>query len=98
MPHFIVYALDKPDRLDKRIETRDAHRARLRNPDHPVTVAIGGPIHDDAGRMIGSVLVVEAETKAVVEAFVAGDPYTTNDVYGAITIHPYTWGIGNPNG
>lgn len=98
MPHFIVYALDKPDRLDRRIAVRDEHRNRLRNPDAPVKVVVGGPLHDDAGKMIGSTLMIEAESAAIVEAFVAADPYVREDVYGQVKVHPFTWGIGNPNG
>ncbi|MGD9915519.1 MAG: YciI family protein [Rhizobiaceae bacterium] len=98
MPHFIVYALDKPDRLDRRNAVRDEHRNRLRNPDAAVKVAVAGPMHDAAGRMIGSMLVIEAESAAIVEAFVAGDPYVREDVYGEVAVRPFTWGIGNPNG
>lgn len=96
MAHFVLYALDKPGREAARAEARSAHRARLRQHDHPVTVEIGGPLLDDSGRMIGTMLVIEAGAKADVEAFVAGDPYVTGDVYGSVAIHPYNWGLGNP--
>lgn len=46
MPHFVVYALDKPDREAARLERRAAHRARLRDHDHPVSVQVGGPLAD----------------------------------------------------
>jgi hypothetical protein len=32
MPHFVVYALDKPGREKARLENRPAHRSRLREP------------------------------------------------------------------
>jgi uncharacterized protein YciI len=96
MAHFVVYALDKPGRESARIEARPAHRKRLREHGHPVTVRIGGPLLDDAGSMIGTMLVVEAETKGEVEAFVAGDPYVAADVYASVAVHPYNWGLGNP--
>jgi uncharacterized protein YciI len=96
MAHFVVYALDKPGREAARLEARPAHRARLREHDHSVTVRIGGPLLDDAGKMIGTMLVVEAGTRQDVEAFVAGDPYVEADVYGSVAIHSFNWGLGNP--
>jgi uncharacterized protein len=96
MPHFVVYALDKPGREAVRLERRAAHRARLRDHDHPVSVQVGGPLLDAGGRMIGSLLVVEAASQAAVEAFVAGDPYQLSDVYGSVRVHPFNWGLGNP--
>jgi uncharacterized protein len=98
MAYFVVYALDKPGRDSARAEFRPQHRARLREHDHPVAVKIGGPLLNDAGRMVGSMLVIEAETKADVEAFVAGDPYVAADVYASVAVHPFTWGLGNPDG
>lgn len=96
MPHFVVYALDKHDREAARLERRAAHRARLREHDHPLSVQIGGPLLDADGRMIGTMLVVEAASAAAVESFVAGDPYQLADVYQSVTIHPFNWGLGNP--
>jgi uncharacterized protein YciI len=96
MANFVVYALDKPHREAVRLEHRPAHRARLREHDHPVAVKIGGPLLDASGTMIGSLLVLEAETAAAVEKYVAQDPYVLADVYGSVVIHPFNWGLGNP--
>jgi uncharacterized protein YciI len=98
MPHFVIYALDKLDGEAARLEQRAAHRARLRDHDHPVSVQVGGPLLDTDGRMIGSLLIVEATSKAAVEAFVAGDPYQLADVYGSVRVHPFNWGLGHPAG
>ena len=98
MPHFVVYGLDKPNREAVRLEQRAAHRARLRDHDHPVSVQVGGPLLDADGRMIGSLPVAEAASVAAVEAFVAGDPYQLADVYGSVRVHPFNWGLGNPAG
>lgn len=96
MPHFVVYALDKPNREAARLAQRAAHRARLRDHGHPVSVQVGGPLLDDDGRMIGSLLVVEAASAPAVEAFLAGDPYQLADVYETVKVHRYDWGLGNP--
>jgi uncharacterized protein len=98
MPYFVVYALDKLNREAARLDQRAAHRARLRDHGHPVSVQVGGPLLDAEGRMIGSLLVVEAASASAVEAFVAGDPYQPADVYGSVRVHPFVWGLGSPAG
>ncbi len=97
MANFMVYALDKPDRETARLTARDAHRARLRDHAHPIRVMIGGPLLDDEGGMIGTMLVVEAESMDLVRRFVAQDPYVCADVYASVAIHPFNWGLGNPS-
>lgn len=94
--HFVVYALDKPGHADVRARNREAHRARLRVHEHPLTVQVAGPMLDDAGGMIGSMLIVEADDRAAVEAFLAGDPYVLDGLYASAEIRPFAWGIGTP--
>jgi uncharacterized protein YciI len=96
MPNFVIYVLGKLNRETARLEQRTAHRARLRDHDHPVSVQVGEPLLDADGRMIGSLVVVEAASKAAIEAFVADDPYQLADVYGSVRVHRFTWGLGNP--
>lgn len=96
MPYFCVHAFDHPHRLDDRLRLRDAHRARLRQHDHPVAVRIGGPLLGEDGEMIGTMLVIEAETKAQVGAYLAGDPYMVEDLFKTLTITPFNWGLGQP--
>lgn len=97
MPYFVVQALDKPGVLQTRLSNREAHRARLRDHAHPITVHVGGPLQDDEGSMIGSLLIIEAETKSAVAEFLAGDPYAIADLYDAVRIDPFAWGLGAPD-
>ena len=97
MANFMVYALDKPNRQTARLMARDAHRARLCEHDHPVRVMIGGPLLDDDGGMVGTMLVVEAESMDLVRRFVDQDPYVCTDVYASVAIHHFNWGLGNPS-
>lgn len=96
MAYFVVYGLDAPGSAEVRTAHRAAHRERLRAPDHPVTVHVGGPLLDEVGDMIGSLLIIEADSMATVEAFVAGDPYSKNDLYASVEIRPFNWGLGAP--
>lgn len=98
MPYFVVYALDKSGMSDLRATHRPAHRARLRDPDGmALHVHTGGPLTDEDGQMIGTMLVVEAASKSVVERFLQGDPYSVAGVYDRVDIRPYAWGLGQPN-
>lgn len=96
MAYFCVHALDHADRLEDRLRLRESHRARLRRHDHPVTVRIGGPLLDEAGRMIGSLLVIEAADREAVEAYLAHDPYVFGGLYREVAIHAFNWGLGQP--
>lgn len=96
MPYFAVHALDRPGSADIRAAERAAHRERLRVHDHPVTVRIGGPLLDDEGAMIGSLLVIEATDKAAVEKYLAGDPYVVAGLFDAMEVRPFAWGLGLP--
>lgn len=96
MAYFCVHAFDRPGRLDDRKRLRDSHRARLRQHDHPVAVRIGGPLLDDEGAMIGTMLVIEAETRAAVEAYLAGDPYMREGLFETVTVTGFNWGLGQP--
>jgi len=96
MAYFCVHAVDRPGRLQDRQRLRDGHRARLRQHDHPVTVRIGGPLLDDEGAMIGTMLVIEADSRAQVEIYLAGDPYVVGDLFETLTVTGFSWGLGQP--
>lgn len=96
MPYFCVHSIDKRNRGDDRLRLRESHRARLRQHDHPVAVRIGGPLLNDAGEMMGSMLVIEAADKAAVETYLAGDPYMVEGLFETVTITGFNWGLGQP--
>lgn len=93
MPFFVVYAKDKPGMAGTRTQLRPAHRARLREHDHPVLVRIGGPLLDSNGEMSGSMLIVEAQDVGAVEQFIAGDPYVEAGLYHSVEITEFQWGL-----
>ena len=95
--YFAVWASDRAGRLETRLRVREEHRARLRDPaPHAVTVLLGGPTLDAGGAMNGTLLVVEAEDRAAVQAFVDADPYSLQGVYEQVEIRPWLWGLGRP--
>lgn len=96
MAFFCIHAIDRPGRLDDRKRLREEHRARLRVHDHPVTVRIGGPLLDDGGDMIGTMLVIEAEDRSAVDAYLSGDPYWQAGLFERVTMTRFNWGLGLP--
>lgn len=96
MAYFAIHALDRPGMLATREVLRPSHRARLRDHDFALTVRVGGPLTDEGGAMVGTLLIVEAEALAEVERFFAGDPYAEAGIFERIDIRPFAWGLGVP--
>ena len=93
MPHFVLTCLDKPDALETRMATRPAHGVYV--AERMDIVRLAGPLLDDEGQMIGSLIVFECEDKAVVEDFVANDPYTVAGVFASHDIKGFTVARGS---
>lgn len=84
---FILECLDKPGALDTRLANRPAHLAYVEA--NVAKVLIAGPILTEEGSPVGSLLVLDMETRAEVEAFAAADPYAKAGVFGSTTIRPF---------
>jgi len=86
---FVIYALDKPDALPRRLANIDAHRSYLGEaPErHGIKILLSGPLtQDDGETMRGSFFLLEAENRAVIEEFLAGDPMGAADVWSDLQI------------
>lgn len=90
--HFVVTALDKDGALEVRKANRDAHLAFL--ADNAAQVKIGGPLLD-GDAMIGSLLIVEADSKEAVKTMLANDPYAKADLFQDVSIRPWKWAVDN---
>jgi uncharacterized protein len=55
---------------------------------------LGGAILDEADEMVGSVLVVEFETREELDAWLTTDPYVTGGVWQEIEVQPYRPAVG----
>ena len=85
---FAIHALDKPDALPRRLANYDAHKAFLSDTSaYGVRIVMSGPlVADDGERMIGSLFVVEAETREAAERFNRADPFHAADIWERVTI------------
>jgi hypothetical protein len=57
-------------------------------------VLIGGAILDEAGDMVGSVLLTDFTSREEVEEWVAEDPYVTGDVWKEIEVLGFRPAVG----
>lgn len=92
---FIVYTEDKDNSLHIRQTNREAHIAWLKSESN-VKVLTAGPWLDDDGVMRGSMLIVDAESKADVSAWLQHDPYAKAHLPKLVDVKPFVWAIGAP--
>ncbi len=87
---FLILAYDGNDEgaLDRRLAARDEHLARVNRSRQEGKVLYGAAILDESSKMIGSMLVCQAEAREEIERWIADDPYTTAKVWEKIEIKP----------
>jgi len=84
MSQFVIRAYDGEGMLDKRMEVRPRHLEGMEKMrDHLICA---GGLLDDAGRMKGSLLVVEFESREDVDAYLAQEPYVIEQVWEKIEV------------
>ncbi|HHA2734549.1 TPA: YciI family protein [Stenotrophomonas maltophilia] len=92
--HFILLAIDKPGSVEKRLEQYEYHKAYLAKA--PIKTLISGPLlANDGTTMIGSVFLLEANTKAEVAAFNADDPFARAGLWQEVNIHAFNKRVDN---
>ena len=92
MPLFVLNCHDKPNALDLRMATREAHLAYVR-PQLDI-LKLGGPLLDDQGDMAGSLMILDVADRAAAEAFSAGDPYTKAGLWSRVEITAFRATLG----
>jgi uncharacterized protein YciI len=92
MALFVLSCLDRPNNLEGRMAAREAHLAYVRERMH--TMKLGGPYLDDAGQMIGSLIIIEVEDLAAAKTWSANDPYVLNGVFQSVDIRPFRVTVG----
>jgi len=80
---FLLICRDKPGAIEIRKANRDAHLAYAKDSG---IVALAGPMLDDDGGMIGSMIALDVETRAEAEAFAAADPYARAGLFQSVEI------------
>ncbi len=92
---YAIQAKDKPDASALRLATRTEHLDYTMSEDSPVQIA--GPIlSDDGATMIGSILIIEADSLDAAKQWAELDPYARAGLFAQVEVHPWKWVIGNP--
>jgi len=86
--HYVVYCLDKTDALPIRLANLAAHRAYLGTA--KVKILIAGPLlADDGATPVGSLFLVEADSKEDVLAFNSADPLAQAGLWAQVHIDSF---------
>ena len=93
---FLVVAKDGTDEdaLERRQKTRPTHLDSIAPLVEKGSVLVGGAMLDDAGDMVGSMLLVEFPDREGVDAWLSDDPYVTDGVWQDIEVHPFRTAVG----
>lgn len=84
---YLIDARDVPDSLALRQQHRPEHLAYL--SEHADKLILAGAQWDDAGQPIGSVVIVDVDTREEAQAFAEADPFRRHGVFGDVTITEY---------
>jgi len=90
---FVIHAIDRDGDGSVRQANREAHLGFLGEAGDRVKLA-GPLLSDDGSRMVGSMLVIEAESLADASAWAANDPYKAADLFESVDIRPWKAAIG----
>ncbi|MBQ4186449.1 MAG: hypothetical protein II642_01070 [Firmicutes bacterium] len=91
---FIIKAYDGANKLDKRMEVRPRHLAGMQQLGNHVICA--GGLLDEEGKMKGSVLIVDFENRAALDAYLAGEPYVVEGVWEKVEVEVMNVVLVNP--
>lgn len=87
---FVVIAHDYTDdgALDRRMATREAHLKVVQDNFDAGNQLIGAAMMDEAGKMNGSTMVMNFESRADLDAWLASEPYVTGKVWEKVQVIP----------
>ncbi len=88
---FAVIAYDATDEgaLDRRMAVRDAHMALIKSLREKGNMIHGGALLDDAGKMIGSIIISDFPTREAFDEWYRQDPYVTGNVWKDVQVFPF---------
>lgn len=81
-----LIARDKPGALQIRLDNRDAHLAYIEKTG---VVSQAGPLLDDAGQMIGSLVVLDVDDMAAGQHWAENDPYARAGLFDNVELIPW---------
>lgn len=90
---FVIRAYDGAGKLDKRMEVRPRHLEGMKKLNEHIICA--GGLLDDEGKMKGSALIMEFESRKELDVYLANEPYVLEKVWEKIEVEPINVVIAN---
>jgi hypothetical protein len=84
MPYFAIHCIDKPAAGDLRVATRPQHLEHVASVGDRLLVA--GPLLDEDGEPIGSLLIVDFDDRKAAIQFAADDPYARAGLFASVAV------------
>ncbi|MGL6044329.1 MAG: YciI family protein [Sandaracinobacteroides sp.] len=84
MPVFAIHCIDKPLQQELRAATRPEHLAYLETAITQIVIA--GPLLDEEGGPIGSMLLMEFPDRKAAVSFAADDPYARVGLFASVAV------------
>lgn len=81
---YIIRAYDGKDKLQKRLEVRSRHLENILKIDGKIIC--GGGLLDEEGKMKGSAMVVEFDTREALDRYLSSEPYITENVWETVEV------------
>lgn len=88
MTQYAIICVDKPGALDIRLANRAAHLECLKALGERLVMA-GPLLSEDGEAMQGSLLVIDFDDRAGVDAFLAAEPYAQAGLFESVTVRRY---------
>lgn len=91
MQQYIIYAWDGTDEnaLERRMNSRPSHFDGARQLKSNGNLILGGAMLDAKGKMIGSMMVVQFDSREQLQQWLDQEPYITGKVWERIDIRPF---------
>ena len=88
--HFVIYAVDREDAGNLRLETRPSHLEYLKGVD----ILYAGPLLDENSEMCGSLIVVNASNLEEAKEISRNDPYFKAGLFKEVNVTGYKSAVG----
>ena len=86
---FSFILIDKPDHQELRQRMRPEHKAYLGQVAD--SIAFAGPLtHDDGVSMLGSLLVIDFDSRQAAHQWLAQEPFTLAGLYASTAVHAFS--------
>jgi uncharacterized protein YciI len=92
---YAIIAEDTPNSLEKRLEHRPAHLARLQALQAEGRLLLAGPfpaidsVDPGPAGFSGSLIIAEFSSLEAAQEWASTDPFALNGVYGQVTVKPF---------